>query len=101
MGFYILAYVLGIGTGAGLLIANNRSVQKAVNAEKARSQQTIDRLKKDCDQAWRERNELVREQELSRAYHEGRKSPLSDVEKFAETLETHRAKFVCSSTSGK
>jgi hypothetical protein len=100
---YILVYVFGIGTGAGLLIANRRSVDKAVNTEKVRSQQIIDRLRKENDQAWQERNELIRQRDINRAYHEGRKSPLSEVERFAETLESHGAKFVNTSAkpSGK
>ena len=98
MFLYILTYVLGIGTGAGLLIANRKSVDKAVKAERVAAQQTIDRLKRENDQAWRERNELVRERDMNRAYNEGRKSPLSEVEKFAETLESHKAKFVNTSS---
>ena len=98
---YILAYILGISTGAGLLIANEKSVQKAVNAEKSRAQQTIERLRKENDQVRQQRDELVRQRDWNQAYYEGRKSPLSDVEKFADTLEKRRAKFVCSSIDGK
>ena len=98
---YILTYILGVGTGAGLLIANTKSIQRAVAAEKARSQQTIERLKREKDQAWQERDALFREREWNRAYYEGRKSPLSDVEKFADTLEKRRTKFVDSSVQAK
>ena len=98
---FILTYILGIGTGAGLLIANSRCVTKAVNAEKARSQKTIDGLKRENQQIWQERNDLLRERDWNQAYYEGRKSPLSDVEKFADTLERRRAKFVSSSSDGK
>lgn len=98
---FILTYILGVGTGAGLLIANSRIVAKAVSEEKAQSQKTIDSLKRENQQIWQERNELLREREWNQAYYEGRKSPLSDVEKFANTLERHRAKFVSSSNDSK
>ena len=91
---YILVYGLGIATGAGLLIANKRCVDRAVTIEKNRSQQTIERIKREHIQVVRERDDLLREREWNQAYYEGRKSPLSDVERFADTLESHGAKFV-------
>lgn len=91
---HILAYLLGIGTGAALLIANRRSIEVAVAAEKRRSQQSNDRLKQQNDVLRKERDKLLLEREWNSAYAEGRRSPLSDVEKFADTLESHGARFV-------
>ncbi len=96
---YVLVYVLGIVTGAGLLIVNRRSIQKAVNAEKAVSDQIIQNLKRQSDAAYQERNALLRERELNQAYCEGRKSPYSDVEKFAAKLEERKVTFVDTSSS--
>lgn len=98
---HILVYVFGIGTGAGLLIANRKSVEKAVNMERNRSHQTIEKLKRENNQIAHERDELLMEREYNRAYCEGRKSPLSDVERFADTLEKRRTMFVSSSETAK
>lgn len=87
---YLLTFVAGVGTGAGLLIANNICVKNAVKAERAHSRSTIDRLKKERDEAARERSDLIRERDWNTAYHEGRKNPMPDVERFAETLEKQR-----------
>lgn len=102
---HILVFMLGIGTGVGLLVANRRTVENAVNkavaAEKNRQQQTIDRLKRENAQAWKEREQLLRERDWNDGYTEGRKSPLSDVEKLANTLERRNSKTSASINSGR
>lgn len=87
---YVITYVIGVGTGAALLIANRVSINRAVKAERDHSRHTIERLKKELDEAARERSDLIRERDCNAAYYEGRKYPMSEVERFAETLESRR-----------
>lgn len=90
---HILAFILGIGVGAGMFIANKKSVDQAVAVERNRSRESIERLKREHIRIIRERDDLLREREWNEAYSEGRKSPLSDVEKFADTLERRKVKL--------
>ena len=90
---HILAFILGIGAGAGMLIANKKCIDQAVAIERKRSRETIERLKQENTQITQERDELLREIEWNEAYTQGRKSPLSDVEKFADTLERRKVKL--------
>ena len=87
---YIITFAAGVGTGAGLLIVNRVSINRAVKAERDHSRHTIDRLKKERDEAAKERSDLIRERDCNAAYYEGRKYPMSEVERFAETLENRR-----------
>ena len=87
---YVIAYAVGVGTGAALLIANRVSINRAVKLERDHSRHTIERLKKERDEAARERSDLIRERDCNAAYYEGRKYPMSEVERFAETLESRR-----------
>ena len=90
----VAAYLIGFATGAAAIIAHKRSVQKAVAIERTESQKVINRLKGDADRFFAERNQLLKERELNQAYMQGRESPLSDVEKFAQTLERRHVKLV-------
>ena len=94
MFLYILVYILGVCTGLILWLINTRSVQRAVEAERQTAQKTINRLKQEADDAREQTYRLRRERDMKRAYHEGRKSPLSEVERLAETLESRGTKFV-------
>lgn len=87
---YVIVFVVGVGTGAALLIANRVSINRAVKAERDHSRHIIERLRKERDEAVNGRNDLLLERECNAAYHEGRKHPMSEVERFAETLENRR-----------
>lgn len=91
---YTIIFICGFAIGAGTFIAHKRSVQKAVTNERVAAQKVIEKLKCDADRFFAERNQLLKEKELNQAYMRGRESPLSDVEKFAKTLESRRAKLV-------
>ncbi len=94
---YIAVFLIGFLIGAGSFIAHKRSVQRAVEEERTASQAVINKLKRDADQFFMERNSLLRERDMSEAYNRGRESPLSDAEKLARTLEGRHAKLVVTS----
>lgn len=90
----IIGFIIGLCCGAALVAINRRMIDDAVMTEKAAAQNAINTLRQETDAVWRERNELAREKEIKEAYDAGRHSPLSDVEKLAETIEKHQAKFI-------
>ena len=82
----IMLFVAGVATGGGAVVFNRHCVQK----ETSQLRRENEHLKQ---AAWNDRLEFESERAFRRGYHEGRKSPLSDVEKLADTLEQHRAQL--------
>jgi hypothetical protein len=88
-----LIFFAGVLTGAALMIANRLSVQKAVDAERARAEHLRSENRKmqeelmtinhasDCRDAYR------------RGRREGREDPVSNAERFARNFEGRRVQF--------
>ena len=82
----VVIYVVGVLTGAGLMLLHHREVAKAVNTERAKYQSRLieletERRTADCADAYR------------RGRHDGRYSPATAAERFAKTFEDRRVQF--------
>lgn len=90
---YIMVYVGGIATGVMLLVANRQSVIKAVEQEKRRSQANIERMKAENTRLLDELNMRNYNSAYNQGIAEGRKSPMTEAERFAESFEGKRVSF--------
>lgn len=90
---YIVAFLAGGATGAGLIIANHHSVQEAVKAERARANATIRKLTDENAQLRENSTAQGRVHSFQRGCEYGRFHPASDAEQFAKTFEGRRAQF--------
>lgn len=82
----VVIYVVGVLTGAGLMVLHYREVAKAVNAERAKYQSRLreletERRTADCADAYR------------RGRNDGKYSPATAAERFAKTFEDRRVQF--------
>ena len=82
----IMLFVAGVGTGAGLVVANRWNVRH--ESEPVRREN--EHLK---DSAWRDRLEYEADRAYREGYYDGSRHPLSDVEKFADLLERRRIDY--------
>lgn len=101
----IAAYAAGIATGAGLLILNRKSVEKALKQQKKQHDTELARVRATRTSALRENAELKQEidimertRDCNDAYRHGVQArkpqrDVSDAERFARTFEGKRAEF--------
>lgn len=82
----ILLFTAGVAIGGGAVIFNRWSVQR----ESEQLRRENDHLK---DAAWRDRLEYEVDRGYREGYYDGSRSPLSDVEKFADLLERRRIDY--------
>lgn len=82
----VLLFVAGTAMGAGAVMYNRRSVE----AQTRQLRRENEHLKQS---AWRDRLEYESDKAFRRGYYEGRKSPMSDVERLGDTLESRRVDF--------
>lgn len=82
----IMLFAAGVALGGGAVKFNRWCVESQTSQlrrenEHLRNSAWQDRLEYETDRAWR------------KGYHEGRKSPMSDVERLADTLEERHIDF--------
>ena len=82
----IVLFIAGIVTGAGAVVFNRVCVRK----ESELLRRENDRLK-NC--AWCDRLEFETYKAYGDGYYDGSRSPMSDVEKFADFLERRRVQY--------
>ena len=77
----ILLFASGIAVGGGAVMYNRWSVEN----QTAQLRRENEHLK---TSAWEDRIEFARDKAYRKGFSEGRKSPMSDVERFADTLDS-------------
>lgn len=82
----IMLFAAGVATGGGLILYNQFSVANQTSQLRRENEH----LKQS---AWKDRLEYESDRAYRKGYNEGRKSPLSDVERLAETLESRHIDF--------
>lgn len=82
----IMLFAAGIAVGGGAVKFNRWCVESQTS-----------QLRKENEHlrtsAWKDRLEYETDRAYRNGYHEGRKSPMSDVERLADTLEERRIDF--------
>ena len=76
----IMLFVSGVAVGGGAVIFNHCTIESQTRGLRRENE----RLK---TSAWEDRMEYAQDKAYRRGYSDGRKSPISDVERFADTLE--------------
>lgn len=88
-----LIYAAGVLTGIALMAYNRHSVQKAVDNERARSEQ----LRRENQMLREDLASLNRASDCRDAYRrgrqEGREDPVSNAERFARNFEGRKVEF--------
>lgn len=79
-------FAAGVATGAGAVIFNRWSVESLT----CQLRRENEHLKQS---AWKDRLEYESERAYRKGYYAGRKSPMSDVERLADTLERGHIDF--------
>lgn len=82
----VLLFAAGTAMGAGAVIFNRRSVE----AQTWQLRRENEHLKQS---AWKDRLEYESDKAFRRGYYEGRKNPMTDIERLADTLESRRVDF--------
>ena len=82
----ILLFVAGLAVGGGLVVYNRVSVQNATGQLRKENE----RLKQS---AWVDRLDYETNRAYQEGYKEGRRNPMSDVERLADTLERKKMDF--------
>jgi len=94
MNGYVLAYIGGILTGAGLLFANHKSIEAALKKSENRHQKEIGQLRTENAQLRRDYNDLERSMDCKDAFRRGKQAgiddPATNAERFARTFEGRR-----------
>jgi len=75
----VLLYAAGVVTGAGAVLFNHWSVESRTSQLRKENEH----LK---TSAWEDRMEYAQDKAFRKGFNEGRKNPMSDVERFADTL---------------
>lgn len=77
---YVLVFVLGVGTGIGLMLWNKFSVEKVENKCEKDKDVLAEQVSSLCDQLQQHwRNDAYR-----KGYEEGRLNPYNEAERFAK-----------------
>ncbi len=82
----ILLFVSGVAVGGGAVVYNYTSIKRVTAA----MQREIEDLK---TASWQDAITYERDRAYRQGYKKGRKSPMSDVEEFADFLEDHNIDF--------
>lgn len=82
----VLLFTAGVAVGGGAVIFNRRCVAN----ETSQLRRENEHLK---SSAWKDRLEYETSRAYRKGYREGQKYPLTDVEKFAETLASRHIDF--------
>ena len=82
----ILLFAAGVATGSGLVIANRVNVQR----ETAQLRRDNENLR---NSAWHDKLEHESSRAYRQGYHDGRFSPASEAERFAEFVEDRNIDF--------
>lgn len=94
MNGYVLAYIGGILTGAGLLFANHKSIETALKKSESKHQKELGQLRTENAQLRRNYDDLERSMDCTDAFRRGRQAgrndPATEAERFARTFEGRR-----------
>ena len=82
----VLLFVAGVATGGSAVWYNRRSIDGAVKPVRKENERL-----KTC--AWEDRLEYETERAYRKGYNAGRKDPMTDVERFADTLDKNDVTF--------
>ena len=82
----IILFVSGVAIGGSAVAYNYHSIRRATTGLHKENERL-----KTC--AWEDKMDYVYKQAYDEGYFQGRKSPLSDVERFADTLESRHIDF--------
>lgn len=82
----VLLFAGGVLVGGGAVWWNRRAIEREVRPIRKENEHL-----KTC--AWEDRMEFVRDRAWREGYREGRRNPLSDVERFNDTLEQNNITF--------
>ena len=82
----IILFVSGVLVGGGAVAYNHYSVRRAISGLRKEN----DRLK---DAAWKDAVVYKEDRAYREGYEKGRRSPLSEVEKLADTMERRGVDF--------
>lgn len=82
----IVLFTVGLAAGGGAVMFN----RWCVDSKTAQLRRENEHLK---SSAWKDRLEFETERAYRKGYKDGRKSPMSDVERLADTLEERNIDF--------
>lgn len=82
----ILLFVAGLACGGSAVAYNQYSIKNAIKG----LQKENDHLK---ESSWKDRLDYETNRAYGKGYHDGRRVPISDVERFAETLDGGNFEF--------
>ena len=94
MNGFVLAYIGGILTGAGLLIANHKCIENALRKSESKYQKEMGQLRTANAELRRKYDDLERSMDCTNAFRRGRQQGrnelMTDAERFATAWEERR-----------